>query len=56
VDQDRQEFIELWSQLDERRQAEMLVMLADAIEGDIPPEVAEMVERARRKVAEAKQS
>ena len=52
MDQGKAELCKMWDQASELEQAQMLVLLADAIEGDIPPEVAEIVAEARQRIAE----
>ena len=52
MDKGKGELCKLWDQASELEQAKLLVLLAEAIEGDIPPEVAEIVVEARRRIEE----
>lgn len=52
VDQGKAELCKMWDEASELQQAKMLVVLAGAIESDIPPEVAEIVAEARQRIAE----
>jgi hypothetical protein len=52
TDQYKAELCKLWDQASETEQAQMLVLLADAIEGDIPSEVADIIAEARQRIAE----